>query len=659
MDINSELASAIALHDAGRFAEAEARFAAIAAAYPQDANVYFQWAATPLHQGKIDEGIRLLEQSLALEPRQPLAHYNKARALLRLNRVEDAAESARSAIALAPQFAEAYATLGLVLLRLRSLIEARKSLLTATSLQPRAIEPWCTLSGVLIESRDLEGALRAARQALAIDANAVPALLNCAAALDELGRADEGIPYLERAVALNPRQDLLLGGLGFIKRKACDWRGLQENVAATVEAIEEGRLVCQPFPLLSFDVGPDTQLRLARIFTSALGPKDPLKVIPARRRNKIRIGYFSADFFRHATAYLMAELFERHDKSRFEIHAFSIQPSPEDDMRERLKRSFDSLTDIATLSDADAVRVAREAEIDIAVDLKGLTLGARPMLFAHRVAPIQVNYLGYPGTMGASFMDYIVADPVIIPPEARQFYDEKVVTLPDCYQVNDSTRSPSAQRFTRAELGLPENGLVLCCFNQSYKLAPSSFDIWMRVVKANPSSVFWLFDPGEKAKANLRREAEARGVAAERLVFARLVSLPEHLARHEHADLCLDTFSYNAHTTASDALWCGVPFVTLQGDTFASRVCSSLLHAVGLPELVTRSREQYEMLAMELAANVERRAALRAKLLQGCATAPLFDSARFASHLEAAFVMMHERALAGLAPDHIDVPLLA
>jgi predicted O-linked N-acetylglucosamine transferase (SPINDLY family) len=277
------------------------------------------------------------------------------------------------------------------------------------------------------------------------------------------------------------------------------------------------------------------------------------------------------------------------------------------------------------------------------------------VLFANRLAPVQVNYLGYPGTMGGPFMDYLIADAVCVPKASEGFYDEKIVRLPDSYQVNDSKRAIAARRFSRADLGLPENGVVLCCFNQSYKLAPESFDIWMRVLKANERAVLWLFESSELAQANLKREAAGRGVAAERLVFAPRMPLADHLARHAAADLFVDTFAYNAHTTASDALWAGLPVVTLLGKTFAGRVCASLLRAVGLPELITHSRQEYEATLLDLAADPERRAALKAKLAANRTSAPLFNAVRFARHVEMAYLQMHERAAQGLAPDHIDI----
>jgi predicted O-linked N-acetylglucosamine transferase (SPINDLY family) len=360
--------------------------------------------------------------------------------------------------------------------------------------------------------------------------------------------------------------------------------------------------------------------------------------------DKIRLGYYSADFHSHATAYLAAELFERHDRERFEVVAFSFGPSrPEDPMQRRLRGAFDEFLEVDRLSDAEVVRLSREREIDIAVDLKGFTQNERHRIFAYRAAPVQVNYLGYPGTLGAPYMDYLVADPILIPEMSREHYAEKIAYLPHSYQPNDRHRPIAERVFTRAELGLPEAGFVFCCFNNAYKITPETFDSWMRILQRVEGSVLWLLAGSE----NLRREAQARGVSGRRLVFAGRMDLPEHLARLRLADLFLDTLPYNAHTTASDALWAGLPVLTCLGESFAGRVAASLLNAVGLPELITHSREQYEALACD----PRRLGELRARLAENRSRAPLFDTALFTRHLEDAYLQMYRRE----QPEHLFV----
>jgi predicted O-linked N-acetylglucosamine transferase (SPINDLY family) len=374
---------------------------------------------------------------------------------------------------------------------------------------------------------------------------------------------------------------------------------------------------------------------------------------PRPRHDRIRIGYFSANYYNHAVAYLIAELFERHDRSRFEILGFSFGPDAKDEMSQRVSVAMDRFLDVRSLSDRSVAQLSREHEVDIAVDLMGFTKDNRFGIFAERAAPIQVNYLGYPGTTGADCMDYLIADRTLIPESSRQHYSEKIVYLPDSYQVNDSKRLISEKTSSRAEEGLPEQGFVFCCFNNNYKIVPGTFDRWMRILGQVEGSVLWLLEDNPWAGGNLRKEATRRGISPERLVFARRLPLAEHLARHRLADLFLDTLPYNAHTTASDALRAGLPVLTCLGEAFASRVAATLLRAVDLPELITTSEAEYEALAVEIALNSERCHAIRERLRQNLPTAPLFNTRSYTNHLEAAYGAMYERYQTGLPPEHL------
>jgi predicted O-linked N-acetylglucosamine transferase (SPINDLY family) len=354
------------------------------------------------------------------------------------------------------------------------------------------------------------------------------------------------------------------------------------------------------------------------------------------------LAYLSADFHDHPTAYLMAELFERHDRNKFEILGISSGPDRRSEMRSRLIAAFDRFVDVRRVSDLEAARLLRDAEVDIAIDLKGFTQNCRPNILAHRPAPIQVNYLGYPGTLGAEYIDYILADEFVIPGDHQIHYSEKVVYLPGCYQVNDTKRKIAERTPARAEVGLPEQGFVFCCFNNSFKLTPRIFDIWMRLLSRIDNSVLWLLQGSATAESNLRREAQARDIDPSRLIFAPRMKLEKHLARHRLADLFLDTLPYNAHTTASDALWTGLPVVTCAGTTFAGRVAGSLLQAVGLPELVTTTLEDYEALALRMATDQGLLRESKEKLARNRLTAPLFDSERFRVHIETAYTTMRD-----------------
>jgi predicted O-linked N-acetylglucosamine transferase (SPINDLY family) len=371
------------------------------------------------------------------------------------------------------------------------------------------------------------------------------------------------------------------------------------------------------------------------------------------RGERIRVGYFSADFRNHATMYLMAGLFERHDRSRFELSAWCFGPPAQDEMRGRLQRCCERLIEVGDQSDRQVAERARELQLDIAVDLKGFTQDSRPGIFACRAAPLQLSYLGYPGTMGAPYMDYLIADATLIPPASQIHYSEKILYLPDSYQVNDAQR-PIAQRlFTREELGLPRSGFIFCCFNNNYKITPQTFAGWMRILQRVPGSVLWLLEDNARAAHNLREQARGSAVGAERLIFAKRMPLSEHLARHRAADLFLDTLPCNAHTTASDALWAGLPLLTCAGEAFAGRVAASLLNAIRLPELITLTQSHYEELAVALASDAARLAALRERLAHNRLTTPLFDTALYATRLERAYSHIYERQQARLPNAHI------
>lgn len=405
--------------------------------------------------------------------------------------------------------------------------------------------------------------------------------------------------------------------------------------------VVEGKSIIAPLTLLGYSDDRMLQLQCARTNTAAL-TGELAAVAPQRigDSGKIRVAYVSADFRQHAVGFLVAELIERHDRLRFETIGISLGPDDGGEMRRRFATSFDHFHDMSAKSDEEISNLLRKLQTNIAVDLMGLTRGARPGIFKRRAAPVQVNYLGYPGTAGATFIDYVIADPVVAPFADQPFFEEKIVHLPDCYQANDSVRTAGAAP-TRREAGLPADCFVFCCFNNHWKITAPVFDIWMRLLLNVPGSVLWLIDDNGGATTRLRHEAAARGVEPDRIVFAPQMALDRHLDRHQLADLFLDTLPYNAHTTASDALRVGVPIVTRKGESFAGRVAASLLSAIGLPEMVTDSPEDYEALALSLARNPAALRKLREKLVRNRTTHPLFDGERFRRHMEAAYVTMH------------------
>ena len=393
----------------------------------------------------------------------------------------------------------------------------------------------------------------------------------------------------------------------------------------------------------------------AELYNRQKYPAAAKPFLPQAGHEKIRIGYLSGEFREQATSHLIVGVLERHDLSRFEIYAVDNGWDDRSEIRRRIAAAVNTTIEIRGLSDASALAAIRKSEIDGFVNLNGYFGEQRTQLCAHRAAPIQVNYLGFPGTLGASYMDYIIADPHVIPEEHNRFYDEKVIYLPNCYQANDRNKKIAANVPSRLECGLPESGFVFCCFNNSYKILPEIFDRWMRILSRVEGSVLWLFGDNQETIANLKREAAARNVNPQRLVFAKPISLADHLARQAHADLFLDTLPCNAHTTASDALWADLPLLTCVGGAFSGKVAASLLKAVWLPELITTTLEDYERMAIDLAVQPEKLSAVKEKLARNRLTTPLFDTELFTRHLEMAYSAMYERYRAGLAPDHIRI----
>ena len=521
----------------------------------------------------------------------------------------------------------------------------------ALKLDPNSPELWSNRGTAQVAAKRHEAALTSFSRALQLNPGFLGAVANRAHVLFELQRYEEAIPDYEALLARDPGHAYSAGNLVFCRLQCCEWSSFESDRKAMLARLRIGQRVLPPVLSVALLDSAADQLAAAQIVArDKFPPVRPLWRGDTYRHERIRVAYVSADFHAHATSMLMAGVFERHDRRRFETIAISFGRNDGSRMRGRVKQAFERFIDVRGKSDAEIAQAMREMEIDIAIDLKGYTSEARPAVFSLKPAPLQVNYLGFPGTMGASFMDYLIADRIVLPDEHKAFYSEQVVTLPGTYQPNDRSRETAEAPAGRASVGLPEQGFVFCCFNNSYKIQPSVFDIWMRLLRGVPESVLWLLDDNAAATRNLRQEAATRGVDAGRLVFAARVDLPEHLARHRLADLFLDTLPYNAHTTASDALWTGLPVVTCMGNTFAGRVAASVLHAAGLPELVTPSLADYEAMALRLARDPAALAGIKSRLAHNRETAPLFDAARFTRHLEAAYITMHERCQRGLAP---------
>jgi protein O-GlcNAc transferase len=641
--------------------------------------------------GRLHDSLDCYERALQLEPGRAAVHFNRGVALQELERFEEALQSYGDALRLKPDYAKAYTNCGNVLLSLERFSDALASYERAVQLAPDLVEAHVNRGIALQElqrfdealgchefalkikpdcaeahynrgralhagNRPIE-ALHCFEQALRVKADYAEAHESCAHALRDLQRHEAAIAAYDRALSLNPELKFVLGLRQHVRMRICDWHDFDAVVEQIRAGIECDEAVSPPFPVLALADSAALHRRAAAIWVQQrwsrrCSPPD----IPRRAKHqKIHVAYFSADFRDHPVSTLTAELFEIHDRSKIELFAFSLGPETQDATRRRIQAAVGHFIDVRDRADQDIVALCRRMEIDIAVDLGGLTGDGRlARTFALRPAPLQVSYLGYLGSMGTASVDYLIADATIIPEPNARHYSEKIIYLPS-YQVNDSRRPISSRQYTRQELGLPPGGFVYCCFNANYKITPETFGSWMRILKTVDGSVLLLSADSRTGMANLKREAERRGVDAARLVFGDRLPMPEYLARYRVADLFLDTLPYNAGTTASDALWSGLPVLTLIGEAFPGRVAASLLMAMALPELIATTREQYERLAVELAADPGRLGDLKQALAHNRRTAPLFDTRSFANCLERAYSQIYARYLADSPPENIFV----
>ena len=610
------------------------------------------------HLGRVREALEGYERALSLAPDFADAHCNRGDALHTLRRLDEAMQSYDRALAIAPDFASAYNNRGVVLLDLHRPIDALDSHERALKLDPQSAEAHNNRGNVLQYLSRLPEAVESYERAIGIKSDFAAAHNNRGNALTRMNRLDAALDSFERALSLDPGYEWLYGTRLFMKARLCDWKNWAEERRALAAGIENGNRVVRPFDVQALTDSETLLRRAVEIYVQSQCPPNPA-LGPIRRRlsaGKIRVGYFSGDFRIHPVAILSAGLFAAHDRSRFEITAFSSGPNTQDELRRRMEQAFDRFVDVRMKSDREIALLARQLELDIAVDLSGLTEDARPGVFALRAAPVQIGLIGFPGTTTADLVDYLIADRTVIPEASRRHYGEKTIYMPHTYLVNDSTRLISDRQFSRSELGLPDTGFVFCCFNNSYKITPDMFDRWMRILARVGGSVLWLSGGSPMMTQNLRREAEARGIRAERLVFAeRTPSLSEHLARHRAAGLGLDTLPFNGHSTTIDALWAGLPVLTCAGNTFPGRVAASVLGAIGLPELIAESQEHYEELAADLALHPERLEEIQRKLADHRLTTPLFDTRLYTRHLESAYSEVHKRSVAGLSVEDIRI----
>ena len=627
---------------AGRFAEALAGFDLLLLSRPGDMKALFGRATALKLMSRMAEARAGYDAVLAKVPSALGALNNRGEVLNVLGLPQAALRDFDSALLVKPDFPQSLVGRGVALQMLHRTPEALTCLERATRLWPQSPDAHFHHGAVLAELTCLEDAVASYDKAIALQPDFFGAINNRSVALIGLKRFAEAAEGYRKLQAFYPGNVTALHGLAAGAMHACDWTRREEFSEKIAAAVLAGRKEILPGLLLGTCDDPALLLACARNGFQNKRPADPLWRHRPFSAGKIRLAYCSADFHSHAMPRLMAGVLESHDRARFEVIGISFGPDDGSDMRKRVAKSFDRFYDVPINSNEDIAALIARLEVDIAIDLMGLTTNARTGIFAASPAPVQVSYLGFPGTMGAEFMDYIIGDAIVTPPETQAFFTEKILALADTYWPTDDKRADAGTAPGRHEAGLPAKGFVFCCFNNNWKIAPAQFDIWMRLLKAVPDSVLWLLEDSKEAAANLRKEAVGRGVDAARLVFAPRVSPEAHLARHRLADLFLDTLPYNAHTTASDALWVGVPLVTCMGQVFQSRVAASILNAMGLCELIARDPRDYEQLALALANDPPRLAALKARLAANRATTALFDTARFTRALEAGYEKMRD-----------------
>jgi protein O-GlcNAc transferase len=631
----------VVLHQKLELDGAEGAYRGVISLSPDIAVVHNNLGSVLKDRGLLDQALAAFENAIKLKADYAEAFYNQATVLQQQGRLEEALLAYGRAVTLRKDYADAINNAGIALQELGRASEAVEHYRRLLELMPARADVRNNMGTALLAEGRPDEARAAFEQALIHKSDFPEAFYNLGNAWRELGNLTEAIAAYRNALRLRPDYTDAFSQLLYHRAQACEWDNYEEDREKLIDMVRAGVRV-PPFYLFATAASASDQLICAQHWIEPIRPRqmtafDHRVLVEGKR---IRLGYLSGDFHQHATAQLMAELFECHDRDRFEVFAYSYGPDDNSPMRTRLDRAFDRLVDVRALSHRAAAERIHADKIDILIDLKGYTHQARPAIAAHRPAPVQVSYLGYPATMGADFIDYIIVDQFVVPASQQPFFSERLVHLPGSYQVNDRQRQTATASASRQNCGLPSEGLVLCSFNNSYKISPAIFDIWMGLLRSVPGSVLWLLKTNGLVESNLRSEAGKRGVDSGRLIFAPVVPQAEHLGRHRHADLFLDTLPCNAHTTASDALWAGLPVLTCSGETFAGRVAGSLLTAIGMTELVTGSLEEYEQMAQVLAHDPQRLIALRRKLERNRDASPLFDLPKSTRNIEAAYTRM-------------------
>jgi predicted O-linked N-acetylglucosamine transferase (SPINDLY family) len=621
---------------------------------PNNHRVWLGYGKSLQSLKRYGEAIIHYDKALSLNPEFAPTWSNKGDTLNELRCYDDAIAHFDKALSLDPEFAAAWSNKGISLYELKRYDEAIIHYDKALSLNPEFAAAWSNKGNALSKLKHYEDAINHYDKALGLRPDFQHAWSNKGDALNFLKRHSESAECLQKALVFSVEDSYLLGKVHHQMMLECNWTNYEKKINEIFHLVNEGRMGGEPFGFQGIASSEELLLKCAEIYSNDKFPmQGNFSEFSSYKHQKIRIGYLSGEFRTQATSILMTRVWELHDKNKFEIFAFDNGWNDESEYRQRINKAFTNIFDISKISDLEVVKLIQENEIDILINLNGFFGELRQQVFSCKPAPIQVNYLGFPGTIGIKYMDYIIADKIVIPEASKKYYVEKVVYLPNSYQANDDQRKIYDGQFSRAQFGLPDDAFVFTCFNNNYKITPTVFDSWMRILSLVDGSVLWLLADNSMAKENLIKEAIDRGIDFSRLIFAERLPISEHLARHDLADLFLDTLPYNAHTTASDALWAGLPVLTLMGHTFPGRVAASLLSSVGLDELITYTKDEYESLAIELAKNPQKLADIKLKLANNRLTTPLFDTPLFTKNIEFAYIKMYEKYKAGMKPGHI------
>ncbi|MDC1015744.1 tetratricopeptide repeat protein [Candidatus Thioglobus sp.] len=646
----------ITLNELGLYEDAIKSYYKAITINPSFAEVFNNLGNAQRKLGQIDDAINSYAKAISINENFLEGYFNLGETLRQNKQLEASILKLNRAIFLNPKYAKAHNSLGLCFAVLGEMSSAIDSFKEAINIDPKYAEAHYSLGNTLNMIGDVEAGINCLLRAIEINPNFAEAYKSLGNSYKKIKQKELSLEYFEKAMSINSDLDYIVGDILNLKMHLCDWTDIKNLINKLIKRININDKVIRPFYLFSLADDPNLEIKAHKIYSNDKFPKSDLlpQIKHYPKHKKIRIGYFSGDFREHPVSTLTAGLYENHDRDFFEIHAFSYGPDTNDEMNLRIKAGVDYFHEVQMKPHKDIALLSRSLEIDIAVDLGGYTAGAKTDIFAMSAAPIQLSYIGFLGTMGADYYDYLISDITIIPEDSQKYYSEKIIYLP-YFQANDSKQTYSIRNYSREDIGLPEKGFVFCCFNNTYKFTPSSFDSWCRILKAVNNSVLLLYASNKAAEKNLTKEIAQRGIDSKRIIFGEHLPLEEYLGRYRVVDLFLDTNPYNAGTTSSDAMRMGLPVITLQGKSFSSRMGASILKAINMPELIASNQNEYESMAIELATNSKKMKEVKEKLSNNIKTAPLFNTALFTKHLESAYKTIYERHHDGLRPEHIYV----